>query len=105
MSQFKRWVGESHTMRYQAHYQIGGMGHMYRKRYESFPTLWPMRRMLGWVDRVSTPLCDAELVAVRLSAQRCEPSGNHDGVESVAHRLNRESNPRPCGRKRVRFPK
>ena len=37
MSRFMGWVGGTHTMRYHAHYQTGGMGHVYQQRYKSFP--------------------------------------------------------------------
>ena len=30
------WVGGTHTMRYHAHYQTSGMGHLYQQRYKSF---------------------------------------------------------------------
>ena len=31
------WVGGTHTMRYHAHYKRSGQGHVYQKRYKSFP--------------------------------------------------------------------
>jgi putative transposase len=37
MSRFMGWVGGTHTMRYHAHYQTSGMGHVYQQRYKSFP--------------------------------------------------------------------
>ena len=37
MSRFMKWVGGTHTMRYHAHYQTGGLGHVYQQRYKSFP--------------------------------------------------------------------
>ncbi|QEG41850.1 transposase [Roseimaritima ulvae] len=37
MSRFMAWVGGTHTMRYHAHYQTGGLGHVYQQRYKSFP--------------------------------------------------------------------
>jgi len=37
MSRFIGWVGGTHTMRYHAHYQTSGMGHVYQQRYKSFP--------------------------------------------------------------------
>ena len=37
MSRFMKWVGGTHTMRYHAHYNTGGMGHVYQQRYKSFP--------------------------------------------------------------------
>ncbi len=37
MSRFLRWVTGTHTMRYHAHYQTSGEGHIYQGRYKSFP--------------------------------------------------------------------
>lgn len=37
MSRFMKWIGGTHTMRYHAHYQTGGLGHLYQQRYKSFP--------------------------------------------------------------------
>lgn len=37
MSRFMKWVGGTHTMRYHAHYETGGQGHVYQQRYKSFP--------------------------------------------------------------------
>lgn len=37
MSRFMGWIGGTHTMRYHAHYQTGGLGHVYQQRYKSFP--------------------------------------------------------------------
>ena len=37
MSRFMGWVGGTHTMRYHAHYQTSGLGHVYQQRYKSFP--------------------------------------------------------------------
>lgn len=37
MSRFMGWVGGTHTMRYHAHYETSGMGHVYQQRYKSFP--------------------------------------------------------------------
>jgi putative transposase len=37
MGQFLRWVTATHTMRYHAHYQSSGGGHLYQGRYKSFP--------------------------------------------------------------------
>ena len=37
MSRFMAWIGGTHTKRYHAHYQTGGMGHVYQQRYKSFP--------------------------------------------------------------------
>ncbi|WP_459554719.1 transposase [Lacunimicrobium album] len=37
MSRFMRWITATHTMRYHAHYQTGGQGHLYQGRFKSFP--------------------------------------------------------------------
>jgi putative transposase len=37
MSNFLRWVTLTHTMRYHAHYQTSGQGHVYQGRFKSFP--------------------------------------------------------------------
>jgi len=37
MSRFMGWIGGTHTMRYHAHYDTSGMGHLYQQRYKSFP--------------------------------------------------------------------
>ena len=37
MSQLLRWVTGTHTMRYHAHYQTSGEGHVYQGRFKSFP--------------------------------------------------------------------
>ena len=37
MSRFMKWIGGTHTMRYHAHYQTSGQGHVYQQRYKSFP--------------------------------------------------------------------
>src|SRR5688500_13976352 len=37
MSNFLRWVSLTHTMRYHAHYQTAGHGHIYQGRFKSFP--------------------------------------------------------------------
>lgn len=37
MSQFMRWITATHTMRYRAHYQTSGEGHVYQGRFKSFP--------------------------------------------------------------------
>jgi len=76
--------------------EAGGLYHVLNR---------PISPLSGWVDRVKMPLSEAELAAVRLSAQRGKPWGDDDSVESIARRLNLESTLRPRGRKRVRFPK
>ena len=37
MGRFMGWVGGTHTMRYHAHYDTSGLGHVYQQRYKSFP--------------------------------------------------------------------
>jgi len=37
MSNFLRWVTLTHMMRYHAHYQTAGEGHVYQGRFKSFP--------------------------------------------------------------------
>ena len=37
MGRFLRWVAGTHTMRYHAHYQTSGRGHVYQGRFKSFP--------------------------------------------------------------------
>ena len=66
---------------------------------------WPLPRLPGWAGRVNERLAKQELAAVRLSAQRGKPLGDEAWVASMARRLNLESNMRPRGRPRVRFPK
>ena len=63
---------------------------------------WPIPRLPNWVSRVNEPRTQAELDAVRLSAQRGRPLGDEGWVESVASRLHLESTLRPRGRQRVR---
>lgn len=37
MSDFLRWVSLTHSMRFHAHYQTAGEGHLYQGRFKSFP--------------------------------------------------------------------
>jgi len=37
MSRFMGWVGGTHMMRYHAHYDTSGMGHVCQQRYKNFP--------------------------------------------------------------------
>lgn len=37
MSRFLRWITATHTMRYHAHYDTSGEGHVYQGRFKSFP--------------------------------------------------------------------
>ncbi|MBM4089015.1 MAG: hypothetical protein FJ276_06210 [Planctomycetes bacterium] len=63
---------------------------------------WPLPRWPNWVDRVTTPLANAEFVAVRQCVQRGRPLGDEKCVESIVRRLGLESTMRPRGRQRVR---
>jgi len=47
---------------------------------------WPMPRLPIWVDRVNTPLTDAELVAVQQCVQRGRPFGDAGWVESIVRK-------------------
>ncbi len=59
---------------------------------------WPLRRPAGWVERVSTPLTDDELSALRRSANRGSPFGETSWRDRMVHRLGLESTLRPPGR-------
>ena len=37
ISRFLRWITATHTMRYHAHFQSSGQGHVYQGRFKSFP--------------------------------------------------------------------
>ncbi len=37
MARFMGWIGVTHTMRYHAQHETGGLGHIYQQRYKSFP--------------------------------------------------------------------
>ena len=37
VGRFCKWVGGTHTMRYNAHYHTTGKGHLYQGRFKSFP--------------------------------------------------------------------
>ncbi len=37
MGRFMKWVGGTHTMRYNFHYDAVGEGHVYQQRFKSFP--------------------------------------------------------------------
>ena len=37
LSRFMRWITATHTMRYRAHYDTSGEGHVYQGRFKSFP--------------------------------------------------------------------
>ena len=63
---------------------------------------WPIPRLPNWVDRVDTPLTDAELVAVRHCVQRGRQLGDEGWVESIVRGLGLESTMCPRGRQRIR---
>jgi putative transposase len=42
LSSFVRWLSNTHTQRYHAHYHTAGTGHIYQGRFKSFPS--PARR-------------------------------------------------------------
>jgi len=63
---------------------------------------WLIPRLPNWMDRVSAPLTDAELVAVRQCVQLGRPLGDEGWVESILRRLGLESTMRPRGHQRVR---
>jgi len=65
---------------------------------------WPVSRPRGWVERVNQPLTEKELAAVRDSAKRGCPFGDHEWVESTVKRFGLQSTLRPRGRPRVRNP-
>jgi putative transposase len=49
VTEFLQWLTVTHTMRYHAHYQTGGSGHLYQGRFKSFPVqtdehLWTVLR-------------------------------------------------------------
>jgi putative transposase len=37
LTAFLRWLTNTHSMRWHAHYHTGGTGHIYQNRFESFP--------------------------------------------------------------------
>ncbi len=37
MGRFMKWIGGTHTMRYNFHYEKVGQGHVYQQRFKSFP--------------------------------------------------------------------
>jgi putative transposase len=63
---------------------------------------WPVSRLSNWIDRVSEPLTDKELEAVRRCVKRGSPSGDADWVASTSQRLGLKSTLRSRGRPRVR---
>ena len=61
---------------------------------------WPVDRPRGWAALVNEPLSEAELSAVRRSAQRGSPFGGDAWVRRTAERLGLQSALRPRGRPR-----
>jgi putative transposase len=59
---------------------------------------WPVARLPGWVDRVNSPLSEAEEDKMKRSVHRGRPLGTERWVESIARRLNLGSTLRPRGR-------
>ena len=59
---------------------------------------WPLSRPRGWIERVNQPLTEKELTAVRESAKRGSPFGDHEWVESTVKRCGLHSTLRPRGR-------
>lgn len=66
-----------------------------------FLSPWPIPRLPNWVERVNTPLIQAELDAVRHCIRRGAPFGDKQWIERTARRLGLESTLRPRGRPRV----
>jgi putative transposase len=62
---------------------------------------WPLPRPRSWVQYVNQPQTEAELTALRRSAQRGQPFGGERWVRSTAQRLGLESTLRPRGRPRI----
>jgi putative transposase len=59
---------------------------------------WPLPRRADWVERVNTPLSEAELTAVRRSVARGSPFGDDRWSERAVRRLGLTSTVRPRGR-------
>ena len=64
---------------------------------------WPIPRAPHWLARVNEPLTDGELTALRRSAQRGNPFGDSDWIETTAQRLGFADTMNPRGRRQVRF--
>ncbi|HMO16129.1 MAG TPA: hypothetical protein PKA83_18555, partial [Pirellulaceae bacterium] len=58
-------------------------------------TAWPISHSPSWVERVNQALTEAELQAIRTSAQRGSPFRDDSWIESTAKLLNLESSLRP----------
>lgn len=73
---------------------------------EPVPTLrssWPIPRAPHWLARVNEPLTDRELTALPRSAQRGNPFGDSDWIETTAQRLGLAPTMNPRGRRQVHF--
>ena len=64
---------------------------------------WPIPRSPHWLARVNEPLTDRELAALRRSAQRGNPFGDSDWIETTAQRLGLAPTMNPRGRRQVHF--
>jgi putative transposase len=53
LTAFLRWLTHTHTMRWHAHHQTAGTGHLYQGRFKSFPvqTDEHLYAVLGYVER------------------------------------------------------
>ena len=56
---------------------------------------WPLRRLANWVEEVNAPQTEAELLALRRSANRGCPFGDSSWSERMVRRLGLESTLRP----------
>jgi putative transposase len=59
---------------------------------------WPLRRLANWVEEVKVPQSEAELSALRRSANRGCPFGEAFWSDGIVRRLGLESTLRPRGR-------
>lgn len=62
LSAFFRWLTHTHTMRWHAHHQTGGTGHLYQGRFKTFPIQSDehLLTVLRYVERnpLRAELCD-----------------------------------------------
>jgi len=65
---------------------------------KSLLSAWPLPRRPGWNEHVNTPLSEAELAALRRSAQRGVPYGESGWSDRMVRKLGLESTVRPRGR-------
>jgi len=73
---------------------------------EPVPTLrssWPIPRAPHWLARVNEPLTDRELTDLLSSAQRGNPFGDSDWIETTAQRLGLAPTMNARGRRQVHF--